>query len=213
MGMRIMENMKKGQCEVCGWHPPKLYPSIAVKLLNAHHVVHRSRGGETEADNLVTLCPNHHAIAHALTGRGKTTDASFLPSQVTRESLLAILREIDTDPDGWIQTRNHKFVNKMIGKRKSLLENAPAQGADPSPEGYINLFSKLMERRRKGPLNTENLPDTLRAHDLAIILDMSLDEVNEMARRGLLKGHKRGPRWWFRREDVEQYILGHREDE
>lgn len=211
MGMRIMENMKKGKCEVCGWRPPPLYPSITQKLLNAHHVYHRSRGGPTDENNLLTLCPNHHAIAHALTGGGKTYDTSLL-DPVTGEELLNIMRKIDADPDGWIRKRNEKVVKKLV--RKSMLDIAPAPGVDTSPEGYIKLFSKLMSRRHmKSPVNPENLPDHIRARDLAILLDMSLDDVVEMARRGILKGYKRGKGWWFRREDVEQYFLGHQETE
>lgn len=214
MGMRIMENMKKGQCEVCGWRPPPLYPKIAHKLLNAHHVVHRSRGGSTEADNLVTLCPNHHAIAHALTGRGTATATSFLPSQVTSKVLIVILREIDADPEGWIQNRNHQYVSKMVRKQKSLVENAPPKGADTSPEGYVALFSKLTDRRHmKGRVNPENLPEQLTEHDLAILLNLDLADVIEMARRGILNGYKKGKVWRFWRKNVEQYFPGQRETE
>ncbi len=71
----------------------------------------------------------------------------------------------------------------------------------------------MSRRHMKDPVNPENLPDNIRARDLAIILDMSLDDVVEMARRGILKGYKRGKGWWFRREDVEQYIYGLQETE
>jgi hypothetical protein len=33
--------------------------------LNVHHIVARSEQGRDEIDNLITLCPNHHAMAHA----------------------------------------------------------------------------------------------------------------------------------------------------
>ena len=42
------------RCEVCGYEGP----------LNIHHKVPRSKGGTDELDNLVALCPNHHAEAH-----------------------------------------------------------------------------------------------------------------------------------------------------
>ena len=108
------ERLKKGKCEVCGWRPPPLYPKITHKLLNAHHVVHRSRGGPTEEDNLLTLCPNHHAIAHALTGGAKTTATSLLPSPVTSEALVDAMRAIDADPDGWIAKRHQRVINKSV---------------------------------------------------------------------------------------------------
>jgi excisionase family DNA binding protein len=143
-----------------------------------------------------------------------TTATSLLPSSVTGEDLLNAMREIDADPDGWIRKRNQKFVSKVVRKHKSLLENAPARDADASPEGYVKLFSKFMSRQHtKGPVNPENLPEHLRARDLAVLLGMSLDDIVEMARRGILKGYKRGKGWWFRRENIEQYIFGPQERE
>ncbi len=52
----------------------------------------------------------------------------------------------------------------------------------------------------------ENKPAILKTRDLAILLDLSPDTINDMARRGLLKGYKSGNQWRFRRKDVERYI-------
>lgn len=46
----------------------------------------------------------------------------------------------------------------------------------------------------------------LKTRDLAILLDLSPDVVNDLARRGHLKGFKSGNQWRFRRRDVERYI-------
>jgi 5-methylcytosine-specific restriction endonuclease McrA len=35
-------------------------------MLHAHHVIPLAFGGDDAEANLVLLCPNHHAIAHAL---------------------------------------------------------------------------------------------------------------------------------------------------
>lgn len=51
-------------CELCGW---SLGPS-QWEALHAHHVVPLSCGGSDGFDNLIALCPNHHAMAHR-TGR------------------------------------------------------------------------------------------------------------------------------------------------
>lgn len=51
-------------CEVCGWS----LGADAWEALHAHHVVPLSCGGADSYDNLIALCPNHHAIAHR-TGR------------------------------------------------------------------------------------------------------------------------------------------------
>lgn len=55
-------------------------------------------------------------------------------------------------------------------------------------------------------MNTETMPAILKTRDLAILLDLSPDTINDMARRGLLKGYKSGNQWRFRRKDVERYV-------
>jgi len=57
-----------------------------------------------------------------------------------------------------------------------------------------------------GPMNIEGKQSILKTRDLAILLDLSPDVVNDMARRGNLKGFKSGNQWRFRRRDVERYI-------
>jgi excisionase family DNA binding protein len=52
----------------------------------------------------------------------------------------------------------------------------------------------------------DTLPAILKTRDLAILLDVSPDTVNDLARRGLVKGYKSGNQWRFRRKDVERYI-------
>jgi excisionase family DNA binding protein len=55
-------------------------------------------------------------------------------------------------------------------------------------------------------VNSEIMPAILKTRDLAILLDLSPDTINDMARRGLLKGYKSGNQWRFRRKDIERYI-------
>ena len=52
----------------------------------------------------------------------------------------------------------------------------------------------------------EGKQSILKTRDLAILLDLSPDVVNDLARRGHLKGFKSGNQWRFRRRDVERYI-------
>ena len=51
-----------------------------------------------------------------------------------------------------------------------------------------------------------HLPNILKTRDLAVLLDMSPDAVNDLARKGLIKGYKSGNQWRFRRKDIERYI-------
>jgi excisionase family DNA binding protein len=60
--------------------------------------------------------------------------------------------------------------------------------------------------QEEDPMNVEGKQSILKTRDLAILLDLSPDVVNDMARRGHLKGFKSGNQWRFRRRDVERYI-------
>lgn len=42
------------KCVICGFDV----------VVNSHHIIPRNEGGKNSPDNLVTLCPNHHAMAH-----------------------------------------------------------------------------------------------------------------------------------------------------
>ena len=83
----------------------------------------------------------------------------------------------------------------MLSRRKNYLH-----------EYNDMLFSVKMPFRVGGPLVTEEKQSILKSRDLAILLDLSPDVVNDMARRGHLKGFKSGNQWRFRRRDVERYI-------
>ena len=61
-------------------------------------------------------------------------------------------------------------------------------------------------RRGEGPMSLMGKQSILKTRDLAILLDLSPDVVNDMARRGHLKGFKSGNQWRFRRRDVERYV-------
>jgi len=52
----------------------------------------------------------------------------------------------------------------------------------------------------------DSMPSILKTRDLAILLDMSPDAVNDLARKGVLKGYKSGNQWRFRRKDFERFL-------
>lgn len=45
----------------------------------------------------------------------------------------------------------------------------------------------------------------LNSKEVALILDMSPDTVNEFARKSILPGYKRGRQWRFRRRDIASF--------
>lgn len=46
----------------------------------------------------------------------------------------------------------------------------------------------------------------LKTYDIAVLLDVSPDDVNAMARKGLLKAQKIGKQWRFRNRDVKKIL-------
>jgi 5-methylcytosine-specific restriction endonuclease McrA len=53
-------------CEACGWVPR---PPLGVRAINVHHITPTTAGGSDQPENLIPLCPNCHALAHAIFGR------------------------------------------------------------------------------------------------------------------------------------------------
>jgi hypothetical protein len=85
-------------CEVCRWRPPRALRDVAGgridRLLHAHHIVPVAcggAGGAGGAENLILLCPNHHAIAHHIGTIGRLEEgAAWRPwaGPRTREDLI-----------------------------------------------------------------------------------------------------------------------------
>ena len=50
------------------------------------------------------------------------------------------------------------------------------------------------------------MPFFLKTYDIAVLLDVSPDDVNAMARKGLIKGQKIGKQWRFRNKDVKKIL-------
>lgn len=53
----------KGQCQICNSAP---FNGAFGSIVEAHHIKWLCRGGEDALDNMIVLCPNHHAAIHAV---------------------------------------------------------------------------------------------------------------------------------------------------
>ncbi len=54
--LRALHKRSGGHCQ---------YPGCtATRELEAHHLIADERGGRTELDNLILLCPRHHKLLH-----------------------------------------------------------------------------------------------------------------------------------------------------
>ena len=56
-----LQRLYGGRCQVCLWDPHDAYGHA---LCHAHHLQWLSRGGADELENLMLVCPNHHAAIH-----------------------------------------------------------------------------------------------------------------------------------------------------
>ena len=56
-----LQALYAGRCQICLWDPHDAY---GYGLCHAHHVQWLSRGGADELENLMLVCPNHHAAIH-----------------------------------------------------------------------------------------------------------------------------------------------------
>ncbi|MBI3077740.1 MAG: helix-turn-helix domain-containing protein [Deltaproteobacteria bacterium] len=55
-------------------------------------------------------------------------------------------------------------------------------------------------------MKLEEMPKILKTRDVARLLDLSPDNVNVMARKGLIPAYKEGNQWRFRRQDLEPWL-------
>lgn len=86
--VRELQQLYSGRCQVCGWDPADEY---GVWLCEGHHIQWLSRGGADAPENLMLVCPNHHAAIHACDAPldwGETGAALALTFGPRREPLL-----------------------------------------------------------------------------------------------------------------------------
>ncbi|RJP17363.1 MAG: DNA-binding protein [Deltaproteobacteria bacterium] len=50
------------------------------------------------------------------------------------------------------------------------------------------------------------MPAILNSSDLSALLDLSPDDVNALARKGVIKGYKIGKQWRFRAKEVNGFL-------
>lgn len=70
-----LQALYAGRCQICLYDPARDYGH---RLCHGHHIEWLSRGGEDELENLVLVCPNHHAAIHRADAAFDFDSASFL---------------------------------------------------------------------------------------------------------------------------------------
>jgi len=54
-GIRAAKKRDEFACRICGFDT----------VVAGHHITPRRAGGSNNIENIITLCPNHHAMVHA----------------------------------------------------------------------------------------------------------------------------------------------------
>lgn len=73
-----------GRCQICRYDPHERYGR---RLCHGHHIEWLSRGGADKLDNMVLICPNHHAAVHQDDAAFNFTDFTFRFSNGLAERL------------------------------------------------------------------------------------------------------------------------------
>lgn len=69
-----LQRIYSGKCQICQWNPIDDYGK---EICHGHHIQWLSRGGADEIQNMVLICPNHHAAIHKLDAPLDYIDFSF----------------------------------------------------------------------------------------------------------------------------------------
>ena len=69
-----LQELYAGRCQICRYDPHHVYGR---NLCHGHHIHWLSRGGEDAVENLVLICPNHHAAVHQDDAVFEYADLSF----------------------------------------------------------------------------------------------------------------------------------------
>lgn len=97
------------QCVSCGWQTPDGLRT----LIHVHHVIPISAGGDDTTENMVVLCPNCHAIAHAVTQRSNTLKDYTGPT--TTPQLLALIALARHGDGGrWVAESRLAIVRPLV---------------------------------------------------------------------------------------------------
>lgn len=70
-----LHELYDGRCQICLWNPCEKYGS---NLCQGHHIHWLSRGGADNLENMVLVCPNHHAAIHKCDAVFDYADMAFV---------------------------------------------------------------------------------------------------------------------------------------
>ena len=107
MNFNVKKDLVNPKCIVCGYVGP-----ISKTCLHGHHMVPHSWGGENTKENIIILCPNHHAIAHAMCNGRKSQQ--FIDNVLCdKHTLVANIISYESDPRKWLMDYHRTLINSV----------------------------------------------------------------------------------------------------
>jgi 5-methylcytosine-specific restriction enzyme A len=83
--VRQLQETYGGRCQLCLYDPEATYGH---RTCHGHHIQWLSRGGDDELENMVLVCPNHHAAIHRDDAVFDYADLTFAFSNGLQETLV-----------------------------------------------------------------------------------------------------------------------------
>lgn len=98
-------------CEVCGWgiYVPNSHGK-GRNPINMHHMNPVAAGGDLTEENAIKLCPNHHAMVHAVW----STNYGVWNGPTNKEELIKELKEMDRDMGEYLEARKERWAKEWL---------------------------------------------------------------------------------------------------
>ena len=108
----------KQQCQICGDVLPVPYGRLEV-----HHIVHRSKGGSDELENLVTLCDLCHAVEHDHIGPAWIGLSKF--PILEQEQIRLILKQAQEEFQSYLRlpVQDRRRIQKQLWRQWGVVRN------------------------------------------------------------------------------------------
>lgn len=127
----LRESGRDDCCEVCRWRPPRSLREVPGgmirRLLHAHHIVPVSCGGADSLENLILLCPNHHAVAHHIGRMVRDDEGTIVWTGARTRSDFLFAMELLRKPEEWrrfVRLRQRRDAYTEIVYAEALEQDA-----------------------------------------------------------------------------------------
>jgi hypothetical protein len=101
------------RCSACNWEPPALLRGVIAGGIAVHHVIPVACGGSDDPSNLLLLCANCHALAHAICTKSHYSSGTHKEyfGPLTAKDMCAELKLLLQSPESWQAQREQEALS------------------------------------------------------------------------------------------------------